>query len=578
MVCELSGEPLLALEDEVVVTPSGHLCRKSLLLKKLAENGGYDPFNEQQRLSEEQLVTLHLKQVPRPSNASLPSLLSSIRSEYDAVVLELYDTRQLLSETRQELTTALYQNDAAVRVIARLAQERDAARQELLEWQSSASSQHDRPVADDEPAAKRARLVQEEEDTAPAAAAASTDDAVLVNKIPESDWTQIHAAWDRLYQTRKPRTKAINAAVPDFETVATRLSSSDARAWHKTSCKGVALLSSYFPYVVTIGASELVAYHLVDQVVLWKTTLKDGSSSAKKKKKGAAAPWMPTCIDVSSQFVVVGTSSGSIMVWNTVQDDSNADPVVLDVVEAYKTYKEEESLSVVSVDLHPDQVHACVALSNGCLAIARLTESTGPPAVVSIFDSSAFAANPGAAQEMYSCGHLHPDGLIYVAATQTSLHLWDFQSQKLSTTWPIPLTADAKLSQVCISPNGYHVAVLVQESSTSGSRIVVGDLRKQTILADLNKEDQEDRIISIASMSFDPSGKYLLYGGENGSAVVTSKDWTKPAARLNDPAKVSAVSWGKGFEPSLAQSNSIIVCSHGDRKVTICDMTAPGES
>jgi hypothetical protein len=122
-----------------------------------------------------------------------------------------------------------------------------------------------------------------------------------------------------------------------------------------------------------------------------------------------------------------------------------------------------------------------------------------------------------------------------------------------------------------MSPSWLRKATLV-------SRIVVGDLRKQTILAGLNKGDQEDRIINIASMSFDPSGKYLLYGGENGSAVVTSKDWTKPAARLNDPAKVSAVSWGKGFEPSLAGSNSIIVCSHGHRKVTICDMTAPSES
>jgi hypothetical protein len=177
LVCEISGEPLLLLPPEnndsvgaVVVTPSGRVCRKSLLLSLLVENGHIDLFVSTKDhpipLFEDQLITLQLHPSSRivpprlllhnsskndndnddddtknkktknepsssiqsssssPSSPSLPSttnyslssfshVLHTLQKEYDADLLELFETRKLLHETQQQLTQSLYQNDDA---------------------------------------------------------------------------------------------------------------------------------------------------------------------------------------------------------------------------------------------------------------------------------------------------------------------------------------------------------------------------------------------------------------------------------------------------------------------------------
>ncbi|KAE8380890.1 WD40-repeat-containing domain protein [Aspergillus bertholletiae] len=129
MLCAISGE---APQVPVVSPKSGSVFEKRLIEAYIAENGK-DPVNGEE-LSADDLIEVKSQRVVRPrppTLTSIPSLLNVFQEEWDALALETYTLRQTLAQTRQELSTALYQNDAAVRVIARLTKERDEARDAL---------------------------------------------------------------------------------------------------------------------------------------------------------------------------------------------------------------------------------------------------------------------------------------------------------------------------------------------------------------------------------------------------------------------------------------------------------------
>lgn len=103
------------------------------LIEAYISENGKDPVTGEE-LSVDDLIEVKTARIVRPrppALTSIPSLLSTFQNEWDALALESYNIRQQLAQTRQELSTALYQQDAATRVIARLTRERDEARDAL---------------------------------------------------------------------------------------------------------------------------------------------------------------------------------------------------------------------------------------------------------------------------------------------------------------------------------------------------------------------------------------------------------------------------------------------------------------
>lgn len=125
----VSGE---APQEPVVSKLSGSVFEKRLIEKYIEENGK-DPVSGED-LTLEDLLPIKSARVVRPrppTLTSIPALLSTFQNEWDALALETYNLTEQLTRTREELATALYQHDAAVRVIARLTRERDEARDAL---------------------------------------------------------------------------------------------------------------------------------------------------------------------------------------------------------------------------------------------------------------------------------------------------------------------------------------------------------------------------------------------------------------------------------------------------------------
>ncbi|CAH0015733.1 unnamed protein product [Clonostachys rhizophaga] len=129
MLCGISGE---APQEPVVSKKSGVVYEKRLIEQYINEHGTEPSSGE--ALTADDLLPIQSSRIVRPrppTLTSIPALLATFQNEWDALALETYNLKEQLARTREELSTALYQHDAAVRVIARLSRERDEAREAL---------------------------------------------------------------------------------------------------------------------------------------------------------------------------------------------------------------------------------------------------------------------------------------------------------------------------------------------------------------------------------------------------------------------------------------------------------------
>jgi pre-mRNA-processing factor 19 len=601
--CEISGEMMSAIDDPFVVTPSGHIAKRRLLLQKLLENGGIDPFytpedmGEQQErrrpLSEDDFIELQqqmssssstntssmLPPLPRSviqqqnnttnttnginggtvatisSGSDMGSLVKLVQMEYDSIVLELFDTRKQLQHVRQELSHALYQNDAAVRVIARLVAERNEARAHAQRTSLMTTSSTTTNSIEQQQASKRPRLSEEGNEEE------ETDSKQSKVPIPSSDLDVMLSTWDQLHSSRKGRQKAASKQAlplstftnPDAYRAMTISINTDSENENTADAVAATIITGARLICSSTATHDIMCITGTKVMVLSKesnsftTNIETKASSTASESPSSVI----SCIDSDNKHKTLlhamGLHSGRVLVYNNTNQIGSLATVTPNV---------SEPPLIVDVRIHPDLIHIIATTSDGVVHIARINSNDNTSDEVEDTMNMETAVEWVAKFQIdttndnesitYTAGALHPDGLIYITGTASGeLHIWDFKSQVCAERLHFVQHANStttstsvSVRSISISNNGYHVAVIY-----SNNTVVVWDLRKLQVVATLNEGDDSAILHSTSSVVFDNSGKYLAYSGiahqssdkddDTASklatavvAVVNVKDWT----------------------------------------------------
>ena len=145
MFCAISGRVPI---DPVFCPKTGFIYERSLIQKSLSLTGkcpltdkpldsSTDLFqlNYSQQNKAEKNKPTEMKSLTsvKPFKAtSIPELLKAMRSEWDGVMLETFESRKQLKMTKEELVRTLYERDAACRVIARFIKENERLNKALV--------------------------------------------------------------------------------------------------------------------------------------------------------------------------------------------------------------------------------------------------------------------------------------------------------------------------------------------------------------------------------------------------------------------------------------------------------------
>jgi pre-mRNA-processing factor 19 len=128
--CALTGR---LLERPVISKKTGHVFEKELIIKHI-ETTSQCPITGQEMTLDDivDIATENLAVNPRKGESGdMTGVLKKIQGEWDTLLLENFQIKKALKETREEIAHNLYQHEAANLVICRLIKERDDALRHL---------------------------------------------------------------------------------------------------------------------------------------------------------------------------------------------------------------------------------------------------------------------------------------------------------------------------------------------------------------------------------------------------------------------------------------------------------------
>ncbi|KAF9161530.1 Pre-mRNA-processing factor 19 [Mortierella sp. AD011] len=482
----VSGE---APEQPVVSKKSGQVYERRLIVKYIEDNGK-DPVSGEE-LSVEDLLDIKTSPgtvKPRPPTmTSIPSILSVLQNEWDSIMLETFTLKQQYQQVRQELSHALYQHDAACRVIARLMKERDAAREALANVQAHLGTKA--------PAAESSDVAMEDASGLPAEVLAKLD-----------------ATMTALSKTRKRKPNVTAEAVQTYNQRKVFPGLHAARSPGITSLD----LDAKNGLILTGGNDKnALVFSQSEEKVL--ATLKGHS------KKITHVSWTGRSEEAGKDLALTASADHTVKIWSASGDNSY-------------NYSAAHTLSGHTADVtglctHPCKDYVATASMDSSWAFHDL--ETG---------ATLLTARSDDVTKGYTSAAFHPDGLLFGTGTADStVKIWDVRTKEAAASFDGHTGA---VKTMTFSENGYLMAAAGENNEVS-----IWNLRTMEVVQKLKVADQgvinslawdqsgtylgvggtdirifkvktwqelanlTDNTAEITSLKFGPLGDYLVAGG-----------------------------------------------------------------
>ncbi|KAI9308860.1 WD40-repeat-containing domain protein [Cunninghamella echinulata] len=488
MFCAISGE---APEQPVVSVKSGNLFEKRLIEKYITDNGK-DPINGEEMTVDDliEVKTNPHSVKPRPPKlSSVPSILSTLQNEWDSVMLESFTLKQQYQQVRQELSHALYQNDAATRVIARLKKERDAAREALANIQAhlgtTVSTTTETPAQEtmevDQP-----NLPEE-----------------VINKFDETS-----KALSQTRQKRKPPTEHTNA-----ETIQTFTQSSTIPSLHSARSPGITAVD------VDVSGKNILTGGVDKHVQIYNKEENKVVANLTGHTKKITSVHFRGQEGVDKDIAISSSADKHVRVW------------IPDEAKGYKLGHNINAHSAEATDIsvHPSKDYFVSAGLDNKWSLYDFETSK------SLLDTVDQDIQSG-----YTKIQFHPDGMILGAGTGDGVvRIWDVKSQTIAANF-----ADhaGKIQALAFSENGYILATAAEDNV-----VKIWDLRKLSN----TKSFTLDEDYKIHSLAFDYYAQYLAVGGTD-IRILKAKNGAQLASFSDNMDIVTGLKWSPLADSLLA--------------------------
>jgi pre-mRNA-processing factor 19 len=396
IVCAISGQP----PEEPVFSPTtGHVYEKRLITKHIDSNGKCPVTKEE--ISKDELVSVKANKAvrPRPASAtSIPGMLSLFQNEWDALMSETYELKTALDTTRKQLSHALYQHDAACRVIARMLRERDAARAQVAQLQDQLAN------------------------STPTSGPAPADDGET--GLTPDILQRITDMAKSLSRGRKGRHFPDLAPIADVQ----KFTCVGTHPIHQSTAPGILCLD-----VHKTDNSRIVTGGVDNQVILFNAE----KEKMAQKLLGHSKKVVTVAFHPEKDVVISGSQDATARVW-TCSDAANwqAPYSCAHVVRKHKA-------EVSDLSLHPLGDHFITASRDKSWALHDIPTGRCVRHVQDVASA-------------YGCMKFHPDGLILAGgAEDNTITIWDIKEQ---VTVAKLEGHEGEIEALSFSENGYYLA------------------------------------------------------------------------------------------------------------------------